>query len=140
MKLTDKQKKKIIADYVDNGNFAETGRLNGVSAMTIKRVVERDKSTLKKIAQKKEENTLDIFKFLDKKKNKACDVIDLLLDALLDKEKVSKAPLAQIGTALGIVIDKFTRENGAISSEDKPKLEITIKDCRKNESNNTEQV
>ena len=29
-KLTDKQKKKIIADYVDNGNYSETARINNL--------------------------------------------------------------------------------------------------------------
>ena len=32
-KLTDKQKKKIIADYVENQNFSETARINGVEIL-----------------------------------------------------------------------------------------------------------
>lgn len=138
MKLTDKEKKKIIAVYTETQNYSETARITGTSRTTITRLLKKSPELVEKLQEKKEENTKDILKFLDRKKNKACDVIDLLLSALLDKEKVSKAPLAQIGTALGIVIDKFTRDNGGISSEDKPKLEITIKDCRKNESNDTE--
>ena len=41
-KLTDKQKKKIIADYMENQNYSETGRLNNVSNKTVERLVKNN--------------------------------------------------------------------------------------------------
>ena len=44
-KLTDKQKKKIIADYMENGNYRETGRINNVSDNTVRNIVNKDQNT-----------------------------------------------------------------------------------------------
>ena len=56
-KLTDKQKKKIIADYIENQNFSETARINGVNKSTVKRLIDSgyDKDVQQKATQKKEE-------------------------------------------------------------------------------------
>ena len=54
-KLTDKEEKKIIADYIETNNYSETGRLNNVSDKTVKRVIDRqdDKEMVKKVEEKK---------------------------------------------------------------------------------------
>jgi len=36
IKLTDEQKKKILADYVINQNYSETARLNNVTDTTVR--------------------------------------------------------------------------------------------------------
>ena len=38
-RLTDKQKKKIIADYVQLGSYNAVSKINGVSATTVKNIV-----------------------------------------------------------------------------------------------------
>ena len=50
-RLTDKQKKKIIADYLELGSFRAVGRKNGVSADTVKRAVEKDDNFKRKAAE-----------------------------------------------------------------------------------------
>ena len=45
---------------------------------------------------------------MDTKKDAVCELIDLYLGELVSPAKTEKATLAQIATALGIVIDKFT--------------------------------
>lgn len=68
-KLTDKQKKKIIADYVDNGNYSETARLNNTTDTTVRTIIKENKNiALKKMEQKKEENTQDMLQYLESKK------------------------------------------------------------------------
>lgn len=42
-RLTDAEKKKIIADYVESGSYRATARNNGVSDDTVKRIVLSDK-------------------------------------------------------------------------------------------------
>lgn len=107
-RLTDKEKKKLIADYIETGSYRAAGRKNGVAGSTVKRAVEEDKGTMQKLAQKKEEDIQDIFTYMDGKKEKVCEGIDKYLEALFDDEKIKAATLNQIATAMGIVIDKFT--------------------------------
>ena len=77
-KLTDRQKKKIIADYVENGNYSETARLNNTTDVTVRRVVEEDKdNVLKKVEQKKEENTEDMLEYLQNKRDDKKRVVEL---------------------------------------------------------------
>jgi transposase-like protein len=108
-RLTDKQKKKIIADYTENGSYRATARMNGVSDDTVRRVVLSDDEILQKAAQKKEENTLDMLAYMDSRKEQAQGVIDDYLVALANPEKIASAKLSEIATALGIVLDKFTK-------------------------------
>ena len=65
-KLTDKQKKKIIADYVETQNFSETARINGVNKSTVKRLIDSgyDKDFQQKATQKKQENTQSTIEYM----------------------------------------------------------------------------
>ena len=56
-RLTDKQKKKIIADYVQLGSYNAVSKINGVSATTVKNIVLKSADFVEKCEQKKEENT-----------------------------------------------------------------------------------
>lgn len=106
-RLTDKQKKKIIADYVDIGSYNAVAKKNGVSNNTVKRLVEADKEMSQKVNDKKEENTADIINYLETKKAVVCEIIGKGLDVLNDPDKLASANPAQITTALGTLIDKF---------------------------------
>ena len=81
-RLTDKQKKKIIADYVDNGNYSETARMNKVDEKTVRRIVKSDDDFPKKALKKKQQNTKDILEYMDKTKEKRQKVIDLCLEKM----------------------------------------------------------
>lgn len=107
--LTDRQKKKIIADYAELGSYRAVARKHKVSDGTVKRICKRDPETTQNIAQKKNENTADILAFMDGKKEDVCDIISLYLEYLKDPQKLDKASVQSIATSLGIIIDKFTR-------------------------------
>lgn len=109
-RLTDKQKKKIIADYVQLQNYTKTAKLNGVSDTTVKRLISTAPSEmLKKVEQKKEQNTLEMLDYMDSKKERVQEIIDVYLGVLTDPEKLEEATLQQITTALGTLIDKWTK-------------------------------
>ena len=108
-RLTDKQKKKILADYVECGSYNATAKMNGVTHQTVKRVVNESTEITKKVQQKKEQNTLDMLAYMDSRKEQAQSVIDDYLKALANPEKIEAAKLSEIATALGIVVDKFTK-------------------------------
>ena len=47
-KLTDKQKKKIVADYIESQNYTQTGIKNKVDTETVRRIVKADKDFARK--------------------------------------------------------------------------------------------
>lgn len=116
-RLTDKQKKKIIADYVEIGNYNAVAKKHGVSDTTVKRIVSTDSEMLEKVERKKEENTTDIIDYLESKKNIVCEIIGKGLDVLNNPEKLAGANPAQITTALGTLIDKFIGVSKSSPSE-----------------------
>lgn len=129
-RLTDKQKKKIIADYVQLQNYTKTAKLNGVSDTTVKRLISTAPSEmLKKVEQKKEQNTLEMLDYMDSKKERVQEIIDVYLGVLTDPEKLEGATLQQITTALGTLIDKWTaiddRKKGDSAEGDTPADELS---------------
>mgnify|MGYP000643605674 CR=1 FL=1 len=56
-RLTDKQKKKLIADYIELGSFNAAAKRNGVSHHTVKRAVTGAPETAEIIQKKKEEKS-----------------------------------------------------------------------------------
>ena len=106
-RLTDKQKKKIIADYVQLGSYNATAKVNGVSLNTVKKIVQGNADIAEMCNQKKDENTADILAYMDSQKGVVCEIIGKGLAALNDPEKLAEASPAQITTALGTLIDLF---------------------------------
>lgn len=110
-RLTDKKKKKILADYINNNNLRETARINNVAPDTVRRIVLKNKDNedfKRKSTQKKEENTRDILKYMDSIYEKQKNIIDLSLSAL---EKKLKKPdmftnVKDIATVYGVIFDK----------------------------------
>ena len=107
-RLNDKTKKKIIADRLDGLSIRKLAAKYGVSRYAIELAIKSDPAFSQKMTQKKEENTQDMLDFLESRKIKAQNFVDLALDHLQDPAKLDKASVKTIATALGIVIDKFT--------------------------------
>lgn len=118
-KLTDKQKKKIIAESVNGSSIRALASKYGVSTTTIQRVLKSDTELTQKVAQKKAENTVSILAFMDSKKNDVCALLDKLLAAMADDDKLAAATVNQLATAMGIVIDKYTANEAFKSSDTK---------------------
>lgn len=109
-KLTDKQKKKIIADFVENNNYSETARINGVSEYTVRKLCKdnNNKEIKEKIEQKKVENTKSMLEMITETNNKRLQVISKLVNAIDDKaEKIDAfTNVKDLASAYGIMIDK----------------------------------
>lgn len=121
-KLTPREKKAIIAAYAESRNYSQVGRDFHISNNTVKRIVESDSEFSKIVEQKNKQTEADILEFLDNKKKQVCEIIQKGLDALGDEEKFKNAAPAQITTAIGTLIDKFTSVQAAYGStvEDDP--------------------
>ena len=111
-RLTDKQKKKIVADYLETESYNATAKINGVCGQTVRRVVEESQGITENLKRKKEENTADILAYMESKRGVVCEIIEKGLAALNSEEKLADASPAQITTALGTLIDKWATVSG----------------------------
>ena len=107
-RLTDKRKKKIIADYVELGSYNAVAKKNNVCDGTVKRIVESCGEIQEKLEAKKQQNDADILAYMESQRGLVCQIIQKGLDALNSPDKLKDATPAQITTALGTLIDKFT--------------------------------
>lgn len=107
-RLTDKTRKKIAADLIEGASIRELARKYAVSTTTIFSIKHAYPELQQKLTQKKEQNTAEVLRHMDKKKNEVCALIDKLLCAIGDDEKIKAAPISQLATTMGILIDKYT--------------------------------
>lgn len=106
-RLTDRQKKKIIADYIQLQNYTRTAKLNDVAESTVRKIVKENPECADLCAKKKEQNTRDMLSYLDSKRGEAQDLLGLYLQAMADPDKIAEATLPQLSTAFGTIVDKF---------------------------------
>ncbi len=118
-RLTDKQKKKIIADYVQLGSYNATAKANGVSLNTVKKLVQGNAEIARLCNQKKEQNTADILDYMDSQRQDVCHVLGICLGELKNPERYKKTPPQQIATTMAILIDKYTASGGGPKDEAK---------------------
>lgn len=114
-KLTDRQRKRIIAERADGSSLRELAKKYHVSETTIRRTIKNDPEMAQKVAHKKEQNTADILSYMESKRDIVCEIIGNGLDVLLSKDKLAEATPAQITTAIGTLIDKWTSISGGPS-------------------------
>lgn len=136
-RLTDRQKKKIVADYVQVGSYNAVAKINGVSANTVKNVVKAQGAEFAgKCEQKKEENTADILAYMESQKGLVCEIIGKGLAELAKPEKLEGATMSQITTALGTLIDKWGMATGGSAGttrEDDPLTRALKEEARRME-------
>lgn len=126
-KLTDKQKKKIIADYIETQNYSETGRRNNIHVESVRRIVKSDKNFVKKSEQKKEEDTKDILEYMQDITKGQKKVINLSLEVITEmlENRDKRLTGRDIAMIYGVIFDKALKYK-----------EIQLKD--KDNSNNDE--
>ena len=116
-RLTDRQKKKIVADYLELGSYNAVAKIHGVSRQTVKNIVTSDTEIGHKLQQKKAENTADVLAYMESQRGLVCEIIGKGLSILNDEEKLREATPAQITTALGTLIDKWAAVSGSAADE-----------------------
>lgn len=136
-KLTDKQKKKIIADYVENQNYRETARINEVSVDTVRRLVLNDDEVVKTLTQKKQENTQSTIEYMQTQHESKKRILDKILKAIEEKaDNVDMfTNIKDLATAYGIILDKELKvlelQRGN-KENDMSKVDELLKEIEKN--------
>ena len=90
-RITDKKKKKIIADYLRLGNYSATARANGGSDDSVKRIVLKCDDFTEKAKRKKEQDTADILAYMEAQRGMVCEIISKGLQALNEPGKLADA-------------------------------------------------
>ncbi len=106
--INPRKRKKIVADYVALGSYAAAARINGVAPNSVKRIVAAEPEIARLCAQKKEQDTQDVLAYMGQQSDLVCEIIGKGLSALADDDKLAAANPAQITTAIGTLIDKWT--------------------------------
>lgn len=115
--LNDKQRKQVAADRADGMSIRQLAKKYDVSTTTIQRVIKCDPEITQIVTEKKEQNTADILSYMDSKKDIVCEILGKGLAVLNDEEKLREATPAQITTAMGTLIDKWTMFGGGPKDE-----------------------
>ena len=122
-RLTDKQKKKIVADYLETQSINAAAKRNGVSWDRAKKTLEEVGEIEKKLEEKKEQNTADILAYMESKRDAVYNIIEIGLRILPEKIETAKSA-TEVTTALGTLIDKWTLKsmgsNGGNLEDDDP--------------------
>lgn len=108
VKLTPKQKKQIIADRLDGLSLRKIAAKYGVTEHAVRITIKNDPHFAQKVAQKKEQDEMDIFAYMESRKGKVQQILDIGMDQLTDPSKWAKSSPQAIATAIGILIDKYT--------------------------------
>lgn len=116
-RLKDKQKKKIVADYVQLGSYNAVSKIHGVSATTVKNIVLKSADIVEKCEQKKDQNTADILDYMEGQMKDVCEVLGVCMSELKKPDRYAKTQPQQIATTMAILIDKYTGFGGGPKDE-----------------------
>ena len=108
MKIDAVKMEKIWSDYKLSGNYRSVARENGVSVYIAKKAVE-------KCEEKAKVSEGGAAEYMDNKRRDAFDFINKCMSIMSDDDKLEKASVNQIASAMGVVIEKFikpTRDGG----------------------------
>jgi len=107
-KLTDKQKKEIIADYVECQNYSEVGRKYNISDEYVRKLVNNNKDSWKQLEQKSKENTEEVLEAMKKRSKRKIQLLDKLFEAMDGKlDNIDMfTNIKDLATAYGIIMDK----------------------------------
>lgn len=107
-RLTDKQKKEIIAYYVECQNYSETARKYNIDEKTVRRLIKSDDDFPKKAEQKMQENEENVLKAMEKRNKKKIQLIDKIFEAMDGKlDNIDMfTNIKDLATAYGIIMDK----------------------------------
>jgi len=137
-RITDKQKKKIVADYVQLRNYSEVARLNNVNDTTVKRIVVKEYPEFANEAEEKKlENTISTLEYMDTQHETKKRILDKLLRAIeIKTEDINMLTnIKDLATAYGIILDKELKvlelRKNAVTGEEITKVEELLSKIEK---------
>lgn len=107
-RIPDKQRKEIVADYVNCQNYSEVARKYNLPVETIRRIVKEDENIVRKCELKKQENTQTTLEYMQTQHETKKRILDKLLKAIeIKAEDIDVfTSVKDLATAYGIILDK----------------------------------
>ena len=126
-KLTDRQRKQIIADYAGGGiSPRELAEMSQETQKTISKILSTTE-VRQKVSEKKEENTRSMLEYLDEQKGKAQGLIGKLLDA--SEEDIKKASLRDKMGAIKILSEVFGgNKDNELANDKRVSIKFVVED------------
>ncbi len=106
-RLSDREKNRILADYVLLGSYNAAAKKNKCSPNTVKRLVLARPEDVAGAAAGKNACARDILSYMEGQRDAVCSIIGKGLEALMAPDMMANATPNQITTALGTLIDKW---------------------------------
>lgn len=106
-KLTDKVRKKIMADHLLGNSTRQIAARYNLSASTVGRVIRGEPDTKRRLVEQQEHNTLEMLAYMSEQKGRAQELMTRILNAIDDPDKLGRANVRDLATAYGIIADKF---------------------------------
>ena len=106
-RLTEKQKSKILADYVLLGSYNAAAKKNKCSPNTVKRLVMASPAEVQVGEDGKNACARDMLSYMEGQRDAVCSIIGKGLEALMNPTRMQNATPNQITTAIGTLIDKW---------------------------------
>lgn len=126
-KLTDRQRKKIIAEYVNaDGKISQQqlAEKYGVSRQAISKILNTTEGC-ERLQQKKEENTLSMLEFMEQQKDQAQTLMQKILSCA--EVDIEKASLRDKMGAFKILSEAFTATTNDNQKTEKSALDSIVK-------------
>lgn len=135
---TDKEQKEIVAYYLECNNYSETARKFGMSDTGVRKIIKRHAGTesTKQLEEKKNNNTQEVIKDMDDRKETVKRLLGKLLKGIEDKcDNIDMfTNIRDLAMAYGTIVDKeFKRQELELK---KKELELQAKELEGDSSLN----
>lgn len=130
--FSDEEIKKIKRDYRRLKSYKKCAEKNNISLYMAKKLIKggAKKKNEKRVKMKSVCENVKLQggseDYMEKKRRDALQFIGKCLDTMSSEEKLANAPINQIASAMGVVMDKFTKKD-----EDDGKLGEILKAVNK---------
>lgn len=135
---TDKEQKEIIAYFLECNNYSQTARKFGMSDTGVRKIIKRSagKESTKQLEEKKNNNTQEVIKDMDDRKETVKRVLGKLMQNIEDKcDNVDMfTTLRDLAMAYGTIVDKEFKRQGLELK--KKELELQAKELESDDSLN----
>lgn len=113
--FSDEEIKKIKSDYKRLKSYKKCAEENSISVYMAKKLINGKKKPKKRVKMKSvcevaglQDSAGD---YMEKKRRDALQFIGKCLDTMSSEEKLANAPINQIASAMGVVMDKFAKKD-----------------------------
>lgn len=116
-KLSDKKIKEIIALRTEGVSYTKIAKKYKISVNTVKNYCNSDEDFAQKCNIKKRENAKNVLEHMSEQADIVCEIIDKVLVEMTDTRRLKESNTRELATALGIIIDKFSRADNSEMSK-----------------------